>query len=108
MGALTGFGIIKGGGLFEILLEGCFFSAFFFLIIFPFHELIHAVTYKYFGAANIRFLFSLKPPAIFTCAHMLVINLVEVIWLAALPCILISLLLIMSAYFIPAYRLFFG
>ncbi|MDO1447717.1 DUF3267 domain-containing protein [Rhodocytophaga aerolata] len=108
MGALTGLAIVRGMALWQMLWNVCLFAAFLLLILLPFHELIHAVTYKYFGAANIRFLFSLKPPAIFTCAHLLVINLIEVIWLAALPCVVISLLLVASAFFVPAYRLFFG
>jgi hypothetical protein len=108
MGALTGLEIARGLTIWQMLWDVCLFAAFVLLVVLPFHECIHAITYKYLGAANIRFFFSLKPPSVFTCAHQLVINRIEVIWLAALPCIIISLLFAAAIFFVPACRLFFG
>jgi hypothetical protein len=108
MVAVTGVEISRGSSLWQIVLNILLLTGFILLVILPLHEAIHAITYKYFGADKIRFMFSLKPPSVFTCAHHLVISPLEIIWLALLPFILITLSLATAAYLLPAYKLFFG
>jgi hypothetical protein len=108
LSVVTGLEISKGGNIWQMLWTVLLLTAFVFFLLLPLHELIHAGTYKYFGAAHIQFKYTFNPPAVFTCAHLLVINRVEVLWLAVLPFVVITLGLSAFAYFISSYRLFFA
>jgi hypothetical protein len=105
---VSGLELSKGGSIYQNLWAVLLLIVFVFFLLLPLHELIHAVTYKYFGADHVRFRYTFKPPAVFTCAHLLVINRVEVLWLAALPFVLITLGLSAFAYLVSSYCLFFA
>jgi hypothetical protein len=59
--------------------------AFVFVILLPIHEGIHALAYKSLGAKNVRFSYTWRKLAVYTCAPLFVIRLKEIIPLALAP-----------------------
>ena len=56
----------------------------------PLHEGIHALTYRWLGARDVRFSLSANKLAVYTCANRFVVPVRQMFVLAALPFVLIS------------------
>jgi hypothetical protein len=81
--------------------------AFVFVVLLPVHEGIHALAYKAVGAKDIRFSYTWRKLAVYTCAHRFVIRRKEIFPLALAPFVVITFALLMLAGFWPIARFFF-
>lgn len=81
--------------------------AFVFVILLPIHEGIHAIAYRALGATDIRFSYTWRKLAVYTCAHRFVIHRKEIIPLALAPFVVITSALLMLAGLLPDARFFF-
>jgi hypothetical protein len=76
--------------------------AFFPLIVV--HELLHAVAYKYYGAPKVGFGASLKAMIVYAYAQNFPTNMRQLKWIALLPFIVITAVLLLALYIFPYYK----
>ncbi|GAB3179114.1 DUF3267 domain-containing protein [Telluribacter humicola] len=87
--------------LFQVALA---FVTFFFVAL-PVHEGIHALVFKYLGAEKVGFGYSLKSLMVYSYAQRFVMTLRENALVAAMPFVVISLLLVILIAAVPGLRL---
>ena len=73
----------------------------FFLIVLPLHEVIHAAFFKLLGAPKVGFGYSKKGLMVYAYAQRFVMQLRENALVAAMPFVLITLLLVILLIFVP-------
>lgn len=77
------------------------------LPIIPLHEGLHAVTYRAFGARDVRFGGSLRTLVVYAVAHNFVADARAFTWVALMPFLVINTLLALGALVFPAARAVF-
>ena len=85
----------------DTLLHALFGLIIFPVLIIPVHELLHIIPYYLTGARNIRIGMDLKQYFFYVTAHRYVAGPVQFIFVALLPFILISAILIILIYQVP-------
>jgi hypothetical protein len=74
------------------------------VVVVPLHESVHAGAYRIFGAPEIRWRLSLREQIICVTAHRFVLSRTELMWCAALPSVVISILLGAGIFLLPSMR----
>ncbi len=85
---------------------GFAFVAFFILL--PIHEVTHALVFKYYGATNVGFGGSWKSLIVYAYAQKFVHTGRELAWIAVMPFLIITALLVIAWIVWPQYGVFFG
>jgi hypothetical protein len=72
------------------------------IVVVPLHESIHAGAYRLFGAPEIRWRISLRQQIVSVTAHRFVLNRKELMWCAALPSVVLSIVLSAAIFILPS------
>ncbi|MFM2393286.1 MAG: hypothetical protein RLZZ546_1268 [Bacteroidota bacterium] len=75
-----------------------------FFVLLPFHEWIHGLSFKYFGAKQVGYGVSWKAVMVYAYAQDFPINMRELKIIAVMPFAVISALLLSLIFVIPDYR----
>lgn len=92
-------------GVLDTLLASLGWGVLAFLVILPFHEWLHGITYQYFGAKDVRYRFIPRKLIAYAVAHHFVADRREFMWAAWMPSLVINSLLVAAAVFFPEIRL---
>jgi hypothetical protein len=107
---LAGLGFVCGAYLFAGKISSWEFLlalATFILIVIPIHEGIHALVFKSFGARNVGFGLVPKAGMVYAYAQDFPISMKELVRVAVMPFLVISLLLILGLQTFPQYQFYF-
>lgn len=77
-----------------------------FLLLLPVHEAIHALVYWWEGCRDIQWSYSLRSFAVYVTANQFVVNAREFFWVAVMPFLVVSCVLLTLAALVPAWRFF--
>lgn len=101
---LSGF---KGGYSFLESLNKFSNAVLIFFILIPFHEYLHGIAYKFFGAKDVRFRFSIKKLYAYAVAHNFIAGNKEFIVVAVTPFVVINSLLTILMIIFPQHSFLF-
>src|SRR5690242_7637832 len=76
------------------------------IILVPVHETLHGLAYRLLGATDVRFALSLRKLYAYAIADRFVVDRREFIFVALLPFVRISAILVMAAIALEPYRAF--
>jgi hypothetical protein len=77
-----------------------------FFALVPIHEAIHGLAYRFFGATDVRFSYSLRQFYAYAIAHNFVVGRREFIWVALMPFLAITAGFGALVFLLPAYRFY--
>lgn len=100
-------GAIQGGAdaavrLVLLLAGGAGFTL---LALVPLHEWIHGLTYKAFGATDVRYSYSIKGFYFYAMAHRFIANARAFFWIAVMPTLVINSMILLLIVLLPELRL---
>ncbi len=113
IGAAVGWSVGKlipksDGGFGNVALQFGLAFLCFFVVLLPIHEAIHGLVFKLLGARKVGFGWSRKSLIVYAYAQKFVMTLRENAWVAAMPFMVITTLLVILWVLFPQWPLFWG
>lgn len=97
----------KGGNSFLESLNKFSNAVLIFFVLIPFHEYLHGIAYKFFGAKDVRFRFSIKKLYAYAVAHNFIAGNKEFIVVAVTPFVVLNSLLTILMIIFPQHSFLF-
>ena len=98
--------IFKRGYSFSYIFQSFGFACLTFIPLIPFHELVHGLAYKYFGATDVRYHAMLSKLMFYAVAHGFVVDEKEFTIVAIAPFVAINLISLAIFLTFPGQLLF--
>ena len=90
----------------ELLAQLALMMVVMFALLIPLHESIHAAVYKLIGANGVTFRLIPRQLVVYTVADRFVIGAAEYVWLAVMPVVVVSAVLLVLMALMPGWGVF--